>query len=117
MLHKHFFLKKQHKLWSDLYQEVLKYKFILQIARLILGYNVVRDMHNVIRITAGHVNSITKQAKTRVSPMCLHLNMFHSHKFFPLRGDKVSMLTHTYPHKPLRNTEVTICNHQTDSPL
>ena len=29
--------------------------------------------------------------------------------FFPLRGDKVSMLTHIYPHKPWRNIEVTIC--------
>ena len=28
---------------------------------------------------------------------------------FPLRGDKVSMLTHIYPHKPWRNIEVTIC--------
>ena len=28
--------------------------------------------------------------------------------FFPLGGDKVSMLAHTCPHKPLRNTEVTI---------
>ena len=34
-----------------------------------------------------------------------------------LGGDKVSMLTHTYPHKPRRKTEVTICNHQADSPL
>ena len=34
-----------------------------------------------------------------------------------LRDDKVSMLTHIYPHKPLRKIEVTICNHQADSPL
>ena len=34
-----------------------------------------------------------------------------------LVGDKVSMLTHTYPHKPLRKNKVTICNHQADSPL
>ena len=27
----------------------------------------------------------------------------------PLWGDKVSMLTHIYPHKPWRNIEVTIC--------
>ena len=32
-------------------------------------------------------------------------------------GDKMSMLTHTYPHKALRKTKVTICNHQTDSPV
>ena len=33
------------------------------------------------------------------------------------RGDKVSMLTHTSEHKFPRNIEVTICNHQADSPL
>ena len=32
-------------------------------------------------------------------------------------GDKVSVLTHTYPHKLLRKIKVTICNHQVDSPL
>ena len=34
-----------------------------------------------------------------------------------LGGDKVSTLTHTYPHKPLRMIEMTVCNHQADSPL
>ena len=33
----------------------------------------------------------------------------HKSLFIPLRGDKVSMLTHIYPHKPWRNIEVTIC--------
>ena len=33
------------------------------------------------------------------------------------RGDKVSMLTHTYPHKPLGKIKVTIYNHQADSPF
>ena len=28
-----------------------------------------------------------------------------------LGGDKVGMLTHTHPHKPLRKIEVTIWNH------
>ena len=32
-------------------------------------------------------------------------------------GDKVSMFTHTYPHKHLRKIKVTICSHQADSPL
>ena len=32
-----------------------------------------------------------------------------------LWGDKVSILTHTYPHKP--KIKVTICNHQADNPL
>ena len=35
----------------------------------------------------------------------------------PPGGDKVSMLTHTYPHKPIRKIKVTVCNHQADSPL
>ena len=34
-----------------------------------------------------------------------------------LRGDKVSMLSHIYPHKSLRKIELTICNHQADSLL
>ena len=34
-----------------------------------------------------------------------------------LGGDRVSILTHTFPHKPLRNIKVAICNHQADSPL
>ena len=34
-----------------------------------------------------------------------------------LRGDKVSMLTHTYPHKPLRKIKAAECTHQADSPL
>ena len=32
-------------------------------------------------------------------------------------GDKVSALIHTYLHKALRKTEVTICNHQPDISL
>ena len=34
-----------------------------------------------------------------------------------LRGYKVSMKTHTYPHKPLGKIKVDICNHQVDSPF
>ena len=34
-----------------------------------------------------------------------------------LVDDKVSMLTHTYPHIHLRKIKVTICNHQADSPI
>ena len=34
-----------------------------------------------------------------------------------LGGDKVSVLIHTYPHKPLTKIKVTICNHQADSQL
>ena len=39
------------------------------------------------------------------------LNMVH------IGGDKVSTLTHAYPHKPLRKIKVTLCNHLADSPL
>ena len=34
-----------------------------------------------------------------------------------LSGDKMSTITHTYLHKPLRKNKVTICNHHFDSPL
>ena len=33
------------------------------------------------------------------------------------QDDKVSMLIHTYKHKPLRKNKVTICNHQAGSPF
>ena len=39
---------------------------------------------------------------------CFHVIKFTVHPV-PLWGDKVSMLTHTYPHKPRRKIEVTIC--------
>ena len=41
----------------------------------------------------------------------------HIEPIITLGGDKVSMLTHTYPHKPLRKIKVIICNHQADSPF
>ena len=31
-------------------------------------------------------------------------------------GDKVSMLTHIYAHKPPRKIKMVICSHQDDSP-
>ena len=34
-----------------------------------------------------------------------------------LRGDKVNMLTYTYPHKPPRKIKVVICTDQAESPL
>ena len=34
-----------------------------------------------------------------------------------LRGDNMSMLTHTHSHKPPRKINMTICNHQADRPL
>ena len=39
------------------------------------------------------------------------------YKQFTLRGYKVSMLAHTYPHKPPRKNNLIMCNHQADSPL
>ena len=55
-----------------------------------------------------------------------HVSWFHNfeEKVSPvllcavtLGGDKASMFTHTYPHKPLGKIKVTICNHQADSSL
>ena len=40
----------------------------------------------------------------------------HNISLYNRGSDKVSMLTHTYPHKPLRKIKATICNHQPDSP-
>ena len=34
-----------------------------------------------------------------------------------LEGDKVSVLTNTYPHKSYRKIKLAICHHQVDSPL
>ena len=49
---------------------------------------------------------------SNLAPM--HLSVTPSNN---LGRDKVSMLTHTYPHKPLRKIKVTICNHQSGGPL
>ena len=45
------------------------------------------------------------------------ITLLSLHYVCTLGGDKVSMLKHTYPHKPLGKIIVTICNHQADSPL
>ena len=42
---------------------------------------------------------------------------FSGFNIYPLGTDKVSILAHTYPHKPLKKIKMTICNHQADSPL
>ena len=50
----------------------------------------------------------------------LYMNIFNIdfvYAMITLWGDKVSMLTHIYPHKPRRKIEVTTQNHQADSPL
>ena len=57
---------------------------------------------------------VTKQSIGR--PVCF----LCSHSFLLLAtlwGDKVSVLTHTYPHKPLRKIEVAICSDEVDSPF
>ena len=71
---------------------------------------------------AYKVSVLLFQCVYNVSNAIKHLNVTtatsdHLFTLFSLRGDKVSMLTHIYPHKPLRKIEVTICNHQADSPL
>ena len=47
----------------------------------------------------------------------LKCHIYQWHVFDAPSGDKVGMLTHTYEHKTPRNIEVTIYNHQSDSPL
>ena len=49
----------------------------------------------------------------RLLPTCITIEevIFHD----TLRGDEVSILTHTYPNKPLRKIKLVICNHQVDN--
>ena len=47
----------------------------------------------------------------------LQLAIYSTQVWLPRGLDKVSMLTHTYPHEPLNKNKVTIHNHQADSPL
>ena len=42
---------------------------------------------------------------------------FPNPNYISLRDDKVSLLTHTIPLKPLRKIKVTLCNHQADGQL
>ena len=46
-----------------------------------------------------------------VSPSHPIMQLRLESSFVTLGGDRVSMLTHTYPHKPLRKIKVTIWNH------
>ena len=51
--------------------------------------------------------------------VALNVTVHHwvCHSLFESLQGWYSMLTHVYPHKPLRKIELTICNHQADSPL
>ena len=42
------------------------------------------------------------------------LQQYEPSKINILGGDKVSKLTHTYPHESLSKIKVAICNHQAD---
>ena len=71
--------------------------------------------HSTTTACAVNMSSVITSSKKAIflpGLVCLSVS-----RITHLGGDKVSMLTHTYPHKPLRMIKVTICNHQADSPL
>ena len=56
--------------------------------------------------------------KSLIRALSHHAKFDHDllyHHETPLGVHKVSMFNHTYPHKPLREIKVTICDHQADS--
>ena len=66
-------------------------------------------------------NGSNEVAKEIDNAMCfiinhnhIHIILFHNQNPF---GDTMSMLTHTYSHKPLRKIKIPICHHQVESPV
>ena len=63
-----------------------------------------------LSLSALRISKLYNCAATVHCVYFIALNLLH-------RGDKVSMLTHTYPHKPMSKIKVVICNHQADCPF
>ena len=69
-----------------------------------------------------HIRGSQGRGRRWISPACLRW-LFSAAEYLPLlsfsvlRDDKVSMLTHTCPDKPIRKIEGVICNHQVDIPF
>ena len=70
------------------------------------------DCHTVIRL-----NPVTEDAPVSKYSLSLSLSLWYLSfsQELPLGVIKLSMLTHTFPHKPRRKSKVIICNHQADS--
>ena len=80
-----------------------------------MSYSITRN--SISWLPSWHGSSIYVQPDIEI-PVRITVALRTSHNVLlsdTLRGDTVSMLTHIYTHKPLRKTEVTICNHQADS--
>ena len=63
---------------------------------------------------------VTTRADARSKTVSIEKNIQHTRESScrgSLRGDKVSMLSHMYPHKPLRKIELIIRKHHAGSPL
>ena len=78
-----------------------------------------RQVHQVVFI-CSHVDNVDVVFTLKCSSKPVLYQMINTPgavKYWPSGMIKVSMLTHTYPHKPLRKIKVTICNHQADSQL
>ena len=70
---------------------------------------MIRDVHQIKKMNGIHGRTSAK--------LLLHWSTIDPLGVGGGGGDKVNMLAHTYPHKPLRKIKVTICNYQADSPL
>ena len=84
--------------------------------QFILNVNVTYCLTLMIMAATPVMNKITAMP----APTAAHLydsETIHSHYSMTHRGYKVSTLIHTCPHKHLRKTEVSICNHQADCPF
>ena len=57
----------------------------------------------------------------KICPTYLYLEIAEFSLFLclalPLGGDRMSMLTHTYPLKPLEKIKMAVCSHQADCPF
>ena len=89
--------------------------FVLHTRRKGQNHQAISITHGTLDHYHVHLGFWSWELKINVTLKVLLLS--HAHVEWPLGGDKVSMLTHTCPHKPQRKIEVIISNHHADSPL
>ena len=70
---------------------------------------VIEKVEHVLGNKVEHCNNLMHWMRPT---LCTGCGIIPCELTNTLGGDEVSMLTHTYPHKFLREIKVTICNHQ-----
>ena len=82
-----------------------------------VNLNIQQDTHHLSKsVSTGRIST------AHTSYNCAYQGAYEAEPLAPsscchLRSDKVSMLTHTDPHKPLVKIKLTTCHHQDDNPL